>query len=122
MTPTRKLGSIVVGALIALTLTACNGYEKAETPEVTSSTAAAEPAPVESDAAPVEPAPVVEAPAAEPAVEEPAVEAPAAPADDPQFGSCKEAIAAGYGNYTSGVDPEYAWYQDRDGDGLVCES
>ncbi|WP_367267540.1 excalibur calcium-binding domain-containing protein [Microbacterium sp.] len=23
--------------------------------------------------------------------------------------------------YQSGVDPEYAWYQDRDHDGRVCE-
>ncbi|WP_329081474.1 MULTISPECIES: excalibur calcium-binding domain-containing protein [unclassified Streptosporangium] len=23
--------------------------------------------------------------------------------------------------YRRGTDPEYAWYQDRDGDGVVCE-
>ncbi|WP_433248329.1 thermonuclease family protein [Streptosporangium sp. CA-135522] len=41
--------------------------------------------------------------------------------NDPRFRTCGEANAAGYGPYRRGVDPEYAWYQDRDGDGLVCE-
>lgn len=41
--------------------------------------------------------------------------------DDPRFSTCAEANSAGYGPYTSGVDSEYAWYQDRDGDGVVCE-
>ena len=40
---------------------------------------------------------------------------------DPRFGTCREANAHGYGPYRQGVDPEYAWYQDRDHDGLVCE-
>ncbi|GAA1976763.1 hypothetical protein GCM10009798_42460 [Nocardioides panacihumi] len=40
---------------------------------------------------------------------------------DPRFGTCGEAIAAGYGPYVRGVDPEYDWYTDRDGDGIVCE-
>ncbi|NYG06276.1 hypothetical protein BJ986_000763 [Phycicoccus badiiscoriae] len=40
---------------------------------------------------------------------------------DPRFGTCREAIAAGYGPYRRGVDPEYSWYQDRDHDGVVCE-
>jgi hypothetical protein len=40
---------------------------------------------------------------------------------DPRFRTCREANAAGYGPYRSGVDPEYAWYQDRDHDGVVCE-
>jgi hypothetical protein len=40
---------------------------------------------------------------------------------DPRFATCKAAKAAGYGPYRSGVDPEYAWYQDRDKDGIVCE-
>ncbi|MEV4394251.1 excalibur calcium-binding domain-containing protein [Nonomuraea sp. NPDC049607] len=40
---------------------------------------------------------------------------------DPRFRTCAEANAAGYGPYRRGVDPEYAWYQDRDGDGVVCE-
>jgi len=50
-------------------------------------------------------------------------QAPAAPvpAGDPQFGTCGEANANGYGPYVKGTDPEYAWYQDRDGDGSVCE-
>lgn len=40
---------------------------------------------------------------------------------DPQFSYCYEANDAGYGNYVRGVDPEYDWYDDRDGDGSVCE-
>jgi hypothetical protein len=40
---------------------------------------------------------------------------------DPRFGTCREAIAAGYGDYVRGVDPEYSWYTDRDKDGIVCE-
>jgi micrococcal nuclease len=40
---------------------------------------------------------------------------------DPRFRYCTHAIAAGYGPYYNGVDPEYAWYNDRDGDGAVCE-
>jgi hypothetical protein len=40
---------------------------------------------------------------------------------DPRYATCKAAKAAGYGPYRSGVDPEYAWYQDRDKDGIVCE-
>ena len=41
---------------------------------------------------------------------------------DPRFGTCGEAIAAGYGPYTQGRDAEYEWYIDRDSDGSVCES
>ncbi len=40
---------------------------------------------------------------------------------DPRFDYCYEANAAGFGNYIHGRDPEYAWYDDRDGDGRVCE-
>lgn len=46
--------------------------------------------------------------------------APVAGADDPKFTSCKAALAAGYGPYTK-ADPEYGWYRDGDGDGIVCE-
>ncbi|MDJ1113798.1 thermonuclease family protein [Microbacterium dauci] len=56
---------------------------------------------------------------AEPAPEpEPA---PAEPETDPRFGTCGEANDNGYSDYQEGVDPEYHWYQDRDGDGWVCE-
>lgn len=41
---------------------------------------------------------------------------------DPRFGTCREAIDAGYGPYDAGKDPEYDWYQDRDSDGAVCET
>lgn len=41
---------------------------------------------------------------------------------DPRFSYCYEANDAGYGPYYQGQDPEYAWYDDRDGDGVVCET
>ena len=41
--------------------------------------------------------------------------------NDPRFGTCKEAKANGLGPYIRGVDPEYDWYRDADGDGAVCE-
>lgn len=46
---------------------------------------------------------------------------PPAPDTDPRFGTCGEAIAAGYGPYHRGQDPEYDWYRDADSDGVVCE-
>jgi hypothetical protein len=47
--------------------------------------------------------------------------APVAPALDPRFDTCKDAIAHGYGPYVNGVDPEYDWYRDSDHDGVDCE-
>lgn len=41
--------------------------------------------------------------------------------NDPRFSTCKEALRNGYGPYYDGVDPEYNWYIDADGDGVVCE-
>lgn len=40
---------------------------------------------------------------------------------DPHFRTCGDAIYSGYGPYRAGIDPEYDWYRDRDGDGMVCE-
>ncbi|MEN9922722.1 MAG: hypothetical protein RIS09_236 [Actinomycetota bacterium] len=40
---------------------------------------------------------------------------------DPRFTYCYEVIAAGYGPYYKGVDPEYYWYRDGDKDGIACE-
>lgn len=40
---------------------------------------------------------------------------------DPRYGTCKEAKSHGLGGYVRGVDPEYDWYRDSDGDGVVCE-
>lgn len=55
------------------------------------------------------------------APEQPIVEQPVESALDPQFRTCGDANASGYGDYISGVDPEYDWYMDRDRDGIVCE-
>lgn len=40
---------------------------------------------------------------------------------DPIFDTCREAKQWGYGPYYSGLDYEYDYYFDRDGDGVVCE-
>jgi septal ring-binding cell division protein DamX len=41
---------------------------------------------------------------------------------DPRFSSCAEAKRNGYNRkYVRGVDPEYYYYRDGDGDGIVCE-
>lgn len=92
-------------------------------------------------ACPDEPAPVGDAPivapinppepgrtgpAAQPRPAEARVEAetrasPQARTTDPDYGSCQQAKAHGGGPYVRGKDPEYAYYQDRDGDGVVCE-
>lgn len=42
-------------------------------------------------------------------------------ANDKRYDYCYQATAAGLGPYYRGVDPEYAWYRDSDGDGVVCE-
>jgi hypothetical protein len=39
---------------------------------------------------------------------------------DERFEFCNR-LPAGYGPYVRGEDPEYGWYTDRDGDGVVCE-
>lgn len=41
--------------------------------------------------------------------------------NDPRYSTCTAAKAAGYGPYRRGIDPEYAWYTDRDNDGIACE-
>lgn len=41
---------------------------------------------------------------------------------DPRYRTCGEANEHGYGPYRRGRDPEYGWYTDADGDGLVCET
>lgn len=40
---------------------------------------------------------------------------------DPRFATCLQARVNGYGPYVQGVDPEYYWYVDKDGDGIACE-
>jgi hypothetical protein len=49
--------------------------------------------------------------------------APTAPAvtTDQRYSYCYEVQDAGLGPYVRGVDPEYDWYRDNDGDGTVCE-
>ncbi|WP_084077322.1 DUF1524 domain-containing protein [Demequina sp. NBRC 110057] len=39
---------------------------------------------------------------------------------DPRYEYCNR-LPAGLGPYVKGVDPEYDWYRDGDGDGVVCE-
>lgn len=47
---------------------------------------------------------------------------PAPTGTDPRYRTCTEAKAAhAHTPYYRGTDPEYAWYTDRDGDGVVCE-
>ncbi|WP_201774761.1 GmrSD restriction endonuclease domain-containing protein [Demequina salsinemoris] len=59
-------------------------------------------------------------------VEETVAEKTMAPAEtsddavDERYPYCKD-LPAGYGPYYEGVDPEYDWYRDGDGDGIVCE-
>ena len=55
-----------------------------------------------------------------PVVQQPKPAAPVAKTD-PDYGTCKEAKANGAGPYYRGQDPEYDWYRDADGDGIVCE-
>ncbi|TDC42094.1 excalibur calcium-binding domain-containing protein [Micromonospora sp. KC213] len=64
------------------------------------------------------PAATTRKPAPKPTTRKPT---PAAPKTDPRFDTCREANREGYGPYEEGKDPEYEWYQDRDGDGIVCE-
>lgn len=40
---------------------------------------------------------------------------------DPNYGTCKQAKAHGAGPYRRDRDPEYHYYRDADGDGVVCE-
>lgn len=40
---------------------------------------------------------------------------------DPDYGTCKQARAHGAGPYHRDRDPEYRYYRDADGDGVVCE-
>lgn len=48
--------------------------------------------------------------------------APPTASTDPRYDTCTAAKAAGaHTPYYRGADPEYAWYTDRDGDGVVCE-
>lgn len=46
---------------------------------------------------------------------------PKAGGADPDYGTCKAAKANGAGPYHRGRDPEYDYYRDADGDGIVCE-
>jgi hypothetical protein len=68
---------------------------------------------VASDAVVAAEAPQPSAPSPRPSVDGPSL--------DPRFPSCRAATSAGYGNYRNGINPEYDWYRDADGDGIVCE-
>lgn len=41
---------------------------------------------------------------------------------DKQYKSCEEVLAHNLGPYVEGVDPEYFWYFDINGDGITCDS
>jgi hypothetical protein len=69
---------------------------------------------------PAPPAPAAPAAPAAPTTRPKPLPAPASGLD-PRFATCRAANAGGYGPYRSGADAEYAWYRDRDHDGLVCE-
>lgn len=82
---------------------------------------------------PDEPAPVGDAPtvataprdeprsARTPPARPTAEPAPRAARGDPNYGTCKQAKAHGAGPYRRDQDPEYHYYRDQDGDGVVCE-
>lgn len=115
----HKLASAAI-TLAVLTLIGMLGGEDSDKPErqeitplIQQTTAAPEPViPEPTSAAP--------APVYEPVV--PATTAPApAQAADPNYGSCAEAKRNGGGPYYRDKDPEYHYYEDRDGDGVVCE-
>lgn len=44
-----------------------------------------------------------------------------APSTDRRYSTCSAAKRHGLGLYRLGVDREYSWYRDADGDGVVCE-
>ena len=68
------------------------------------------------------PAPPTTPPATQPPqTAPPTPQPPPGGSTDPDFGTCKEAKAHGYGPYYSGQDVEYGWYRDADSDGVVCE-
>ena len=126
----KKSSIIVLPILLAVALTGCGkSSEISSLPSAKVSTspsvdkAAADKAAADkaaADKAAAEKAAAEKAAAEKAAAEKAAAAQPVAAQNDPQFSTCKEAIAAGYGNYTK-ADPEYSWYQDRDGDGRVCE-
>ncbi|GAA1005571.1 hypothetical protein Aple_051500 [Acrocarpospora pleiomorpha] len=38
-----------------------------------------------------------------------------------KYASCREAVAAGAGPFFKGTHPQYAWYVDKDNDGIACD-
>lgn len=110
-------------ALPAPTVTATTTVTVAAEPQPapTVTRTVAQPAPTVTETRTVEVQVEPEPQGEEPVEEDVEVEEPAETGTDPQFGTCQEANDAGYGPYTAGVDEEYDWYTDRDGDGVVCE-
>ncbi|MEO3857647.1 excalibur calcium-binding domain-containing protein [Acrocarpospora sp. B8E8] len=41
--------------------------------------------------------------------------------NETKYASCREAIAAGAGPFFKGTHPQYAWYVDKDNDGVACD-
>jgi len=78
-------------------------------------------APISAPVAPVERRPAAPAATPRPAAPPPPPTIRPTSATDPNYGTCKQAKANHRGPYVRGRDPEYDYYQDRDGDGVVCE-
>lgn len=93
------------------------GYITGPAPDASGAACPADPVVPTTTAAPATTAP----PATNPPATNPPATAPPSGGIDPRYPTCKAAKAAGYGPYVRGVDPEHAWYEDRDHDGIVCE-
>jgi outer membrane biosynthesis protein TonB len=121
---TRGQVAAVIAAAASLLLLCCVagaialGGDDAPEPDQAPTSRAELPTPERTEVPVPEP---TEQPEPEPEPEETEAPPPPEPVTDPRFGTCAEAIAAGYGPYTRGEDPEYGWYRDADGDGVVCE-
>lgn len=105
------IGGVVLLVCVVVGVLLFNGDDDPEPATPPTVEASPEPAPQPTDPQP-EPEPT-QGPEPEPTEVEQAT--------DPRFGTCAEAIAAGYGPYERGVDEEYGWYRDGDGDGVTCE-
>ena len=117
----------VIAALVLLSAWAvagglAAGQSTAKTSTATTATTATTLNTGERAAAPAEHLTPAEAAARKAADEYASSSAAADTGTDPPFATCRDAAVRGYGPYRRGVDVEYGWYPDRDGDGLSCET